>query len=158
MEKMTRHFIILLGFVAGIVIAWLLWPPRVLITWETASEVDTVGFFLHRADSPQGPFVPINVTPVPARGDPLVGASYRYEDREVTWGRVYFYQLEEIERNGDRKRFPEVVKGQAGIGWAGALVMGTLTGALIWSIMVLVQRKVAKCELGSANRRSLPLY
>ncbi|MCS7287084.1 MAG: hypothetical protein RMK30_09160 [Anaerolineae bacterium] len=143
MGKIKRCFFTFLGFVIGIILARLLWPPRVIITWETASEIDTVGFFLYRAHSPDGPFVLIDATPVPSRGDPLTGASYRYEDRKVTWGQVYFYQLEELERDGNRRRYPEIVKGRAGIGWAGALATGLLTGGFIWSIMILIQTKVA---------------
>ncbi len=124
--------LIALGFLAGMLLAWLLWPPRIALTWKTASEVDAVGFFIYRADSPQGPFVRVNEVPIPALGDALAGASYSYEDRDVAWGRVYFYQLEELERSGNRRRYPQVVKGQAGVGWPGALAMGVLAGALAW--------------------------
>lgn len=134
MRKGKGVFFILLGFTLGIILAWLLWPPRVIISWETASEVDTLGFFLYRAEFPDGPFVQINETPLLATGDPLVGSSYSYEDRQVAWGKVYFYQLEELERSGNRNRYPMVVKGQAGVGWAGALAIGALTGALAWSL------------------------
>ncbi len=134
-RKIKGGLLIILGFAAGVLLAWLLWPPRILITWKTASEVDTVGFFLYRADSLEGPFVPINATPIPSQGDPLTGASYRYEDREVTWGRVYFYQLEELERTGNRRRYSDIVKGQAGVGWIGALAAGVLAGSLTWGLL-----------------------
>lgn len=139
-RKVKGVLFVLLGFTFGVILAWLLWPPCVTITWETASEVDTVGFFLYRAESSISPFVPINEIPMPAKGDPLTGSSYSYEDRQVSWGKVYFYQLEELERNGSRKRYPEVVKGQAGIGWTGALAMGTITGVLTWGLLQLNKR------------------
>ncbi len=121
----------LILFALALLLVRLTSPALVVITWETASEVDAVGFFLLRGQSPEGPFTPLTGTPVPARGDPLVGASYRYEDREVVWGRTYFYQLEEVERGGGRNRYPEVVEARAGAGWVWALVGGTGV-ALVW--------------------------
>jgi hypothetical protein len=116
-------------------------PARVIVTWETASEVDTAGFHLYRSRSPEGPFSPIRQSPVPAEGDPLVGASYRYEDEAVVWGQRYFYQLEEVERNGTRNRYPETVTGRAGVGWAWALGGGALLAALgALAAWVLVQQ------------------
>lgn len=100
--------------------------PWVVLTWETASEVNTAGFLVYRSDRAEGPFVLLSETPIPATGDPLTGASYRYVDRDVRWGRRYFYQLEEIERDGGRSRLPQVVDARAGIGWEWALVGGAL--------------------------------
>ena len=106
------------------------WPSRVLVTWETASEVDAAGFLVYRSDSPEGPFTRISDSPVLAKGDPLLGASYRYEDEDVAWGQRYFYQLEEVERDGTANRFPDVVEGQAGAGWPWALATGALLGGV----------------------------
>lgn len=105
-------------------------PARVVVTWETASEVDTAGFLLHRGDSPQGPFSRLTLTPIPAQGDPLAGSTYRYEDDEVRWGQRYFYQLEELERGGARNWYQQVVEGRAGVGWTWALAAGAVPAAL----------------------------
>jgi hypothetical protein len=105
-------------------------PARVVVTWETASEVETAGFHVFRRPAENGSFSRITETPVPAEGDPLVGASYRYEDQDVTWGQRYVYQLEEVELDGTRTRYPEVVEGRAGAGWAWALVGGAILAAL----------------------------
>jgi hypothetical protein len=105
-------------------------PARVAVTWETASEVETAGFHVLRARSPDGDFTRITETPVPAEGDPLVGASYRYEDIDVTWGQRYVYQLEEVELDGTRNRYDETVQGRAGLGWPWALAAGAALAAL----------------------------
>ena len=123
-RTMVRIAVFIALFVLGVAMVRILSPARVVVDWETASEVDTAGFLLHRSQSADGPFSPLVETPIPARGDPLVGDAYRYEDRDVVWGRRYFYQLEEVERGGGRNRYPDVVEGQAGLGWAWALAAG----------------------------------
>lgn len=117
-------------FAIGVALVWVGFPPRVVVTWETASEVETAGFHIHRGSSAEGPFSQITEIPVPAEGDPLVGASYRFEDRDVAWGKQYFYQLEELELTGNRNRYEEVVKARAGAGWPRALVAGVSLAAL----------------------------
>jgi hypothetical protein len=111
-------------------------PARVVVTWETASEVETAGFHVYRGPSPSGEFSRITENPVPAEGDPLVGASYRYEDEDVAWGERYYYQLEEVELDGARNRYDETVEGRAGLGWtwalAGGVVLALLGAALTW--------------------------
>lgn len=119
-------FLLTLG-VAG---TRLLSPPRVLVEWHTASEVNTAGFLLYRAPDPEGPFTLLTQDPIPARGDPLVGAAYRYEDRDVYWGQRYFYRLEEVERDGSRHPQDPVVTARAGAGWGWALVMGVFLSIL----------------------------
>jgi hypothetical protein len=119
-----------IGALGGVAVR-LLSPPCVVITWETASEVDTSGFFLYRSASPAGPFSLLSENPILATGDPLVGASYRYEDRRVAWGEKYFYQLEEMDVDGSRLRFPGVIEGWAGLGWWWALAIGASLAALV---------------------------
>ncbi|MFN2269924.1 MAG: hypothetical protein ACK2US_03740 [Anaerolineae bacterium] len=116
-------------FLLGLGIVYFGAPPRVLFTWDTVSEVDAAGFLLCRSDSPVGPFLPITET-IPAKGDPLVGASYEYVDQDVVWGQRYYYQLKEVERGGGRNTFPDIVEGKAGAGWAWALAAGALLAAV----------------------------
>jgi hypothetical protein len=129
-QAMKKHIIRiavpLVYFILGIAMVYFGWRPEIVFTWETVSEVDTAGFLLYRSDSPTGPFSPIIETPIPAKGDPLVGASYEYKDRDVVWGQRYYYQLEEVERSGNHNTFPEIVDGKAGGGWPWALAAGTL--------------------------------
>ncbi len=70
----------------------------VLLQWETASEVNMLGFTVWRAGSEGGSSVPISDL-IPAEGD-IVGASYQFTDTSVEMGRTYFYWLEAVEVNG----------------------------------------------------------
>jgi hypothetical protein len=125
-KYIIRIAVPLVYFALGVVMVYVGWRPEITFTWETVSEVDTAGFLLYRSDSLAGPFSPITETPIPAEGDPLVGASYKYKDRDVIWGQRYFYQLEEVERGGNHNTFPQVVDGKAGAGWSWALAAGAL--------------------------------
>jgi hypothetical protein len=111
-----------LGLVIGIILViaggvLLVYDPGgIIITWSTASEVDTMGFNLYRAEgSAEGTFELVNTEPIPATGDPLTGAEYQLEDRDVEPGHLYFYLIEEIEWNGTRQRYPELVQTRAGL-------------------------------------------
>jgi hypothetical protein len=127
---LIRVAVLVLLFLLGAALVYFGSPARVVIEWETASEVDTAGFLLYRSESSDGPFSLLTETPIPAQGDPLVGASYRYEDREVIRGRCYSYQLEEVERSGTRNSFPQAVEGCAGVRWLWALAGGALLAIL----------------------------
>jgi hypothetical protein len=134
-------------FALGVVGVRLGSPARIVVTWETASEVETAGFHVYRSRSSDA-FSRITETPVPAEGDPLVGASYRYEDEDVAWGQRYTYQLEEVERDGTRNRYPDVVEGRAGVGWPWALAGGGMLAAL-GAVVVGVMRRLERASSGA---------
>lgn len=77
---------------------------EIIINWSTATEFQTAGFNLYRAESEQGPYQKVNAKIIPASPDPLVGGDYAYRDNQVKPGHVYFYQLEEIEIDGKVNR------------------------------------------------------
>ncbi len=75
---------------------------RVHLTWETASEIDMIGFYILRADSAAGEFSRIpfgSPTLVFAYGG-VIGGSYELWDTAVTPGRTYYYKLEALETTG----------------------------------------------------------
>ncbi len=77
----------------------------VVLKWETASEFETAGFELHRANTSGSTGFSIqSVTTkmVLAKGSTGEGASYSYAD-QPGYGR-FTYQLEEIELDGHRER------------------------------------------------------
>jgi hypothetical protein len=94
--------------------------PPVTLSWETASEVGTAGFNVYRAEAPVpeasgGDFVQVNAALIPAEGDEMVGAAYRFEDDAVRPGRRYAYRIEEVEWDGVTTLYPETVTVRAGL-------------------------------------------
>lgn len=76
---------------------------NVNLNWETASEVDSLGFFLFRSVDGQN-WTQVNSEIIPAKGQGGGGAVYSYSDRipkQRTYTR-YYYKLEEISNNGKR--------------------------------------------------------
>ncbi len=77
---------------------------RVVVEWETASELDNLGFHLYRSTSAEGPFERLTAQPVPGLGTSPVGASYRYVNEGVATGKMYYYELEDIGTTGGTER------------------------------------------------------
>ena len=73
----------------------------ILVSWETATELDRLGFDLYRATSLGGPLTRLNegliLSPVP--GSPA-GALYTYLDELVNPGATYYYWLDSVGVNG----------------------------------------------------------
>lgn len=70
----------------------------VRLDWQTAVEIDSAGFNMHRAASPNGPYRRVNPALIPAVGMGA-GASYSYVDAPPGPG-AFFYKLEEVDVNG----------------------------------------------------------
>ncbi|GAB4567566.1 MAG: hypothetical protein Kow0047_19810 [Anaerolineae bacterium] len=100
----------------------------VVVEWTTETEVDTAGFNLYRSESPDGPYVKVNDTLIPASPDPLTGGHYVYTDTQVIAGRTYYYQLEDVEISGQATRHGPIVVRAAG-GWATWLWTGGIIAA-----------------------------
>jgi hypothetical protein len=73
---------------------------KVTLQWTTASEIDTAGFNLYRAESEDGEYVKINPLLIPAEGNGTSGATYKYIDDDVRNRKTYWYKLEDIDLNG----------------------------------------------------------
>lgn len=72
---------------------------KILLEWETASEVDNAGFNLYRAKSGGGRYVKINAELIAAIGNATSGASYSFEDTPPHNGN-YYYKLEDVDTAG----------------------------------------------------------
>jgi hypothetical protein len=66
----------------------------VLVTWETASEAGTSGFFIQRK-LPEEDYQRISGL-IQAYGD-IIGATYAYTDTTVEKGNTYYYRLEDVQ-------------------------------------------------------------
>ncbi|CAN2041445.1 hypothetical protein GMMP15_470001 [Candidatus Magnetomoraceae bacterium gMMP-15] len=72
---------------------------NIFIEWQTATEIETAGFNIFRADSENGQYSKITETFIPNTGGAIIGASYSFTDTTAKNGSTYFYKLEEIENN-----------------------------------------------------------
>jgi hypothetical protein len=74
---------------------------RVVVRWQTASEIDNVGFHLYRTESIDGLRVQLNRGLIPSLSPgSATGADYKFVDRDVEIGRTYFYWLEDVDIHG----------------------------------------------------------
>jgi hypothetical protein len=72
----------------------------IILAWSSASEIDTAGFNLYRAESQNGSYMKINASLIPAEGSAAEGAAYEFVDKEVKNRKTYYYKLEDIDLNG----------------------------------------------------------
>ncbi len=72
---------------------------KVILTWQTVSEIDNAGFNLYRAEA-DGEYEKINNALIPAKGSPAEGAAYTFEDDGVKNRKKYSYKLEDVDLQG----------------------------------------------------------
>jgi hypothetical protein len=73
----------------------------VLVTWETAMEINNVGFNLYRGETLDGPYTKLNESLIPSQSPgSSVGAEYVWLDEAVEAGVTYYYKLEDVEVGG----------------------------------------------------------
>jgi hypothetical protein len=72
------------------------------VEWETVSEVNSIGFNLHRAQSRDGPRTQLNEGLIPSKSPPgsPEGAVYRFVDDLVRPGITFYYWLEDVDVYG----------------------------------------------------------
>ena len=74
---------------------------NILVTWQTASEFNNVGFNLLRSTSLDALGTPVNSELIPSQAQGSgQGASYQWVDDEVESSVVYYYWLEDVDTNG----------------------------------------------------------
>jgi len=70
----------------------------VLLEWETASEIDNLGFNLYRCDSPDGTPAQLNEELIPSQvPGSFEGAYYSWLDETIETGITYFYWLDDVD-------------------------------------------------------------
>ncbi len=72
---------------------------HIQLNWETVSEANNAGFNLYRSASPAAPDALLAFVPSQAPGS-TQGASYSFDDTEVTPGQTWYYWLEDVDLNG----------------------------------------------------------
>jgi hypothetical protein len=103
---------------------------QVAVAWETALEVDTVGFNVWRSTNAGGSYVQINDTLIPAASPGgMMGGSYAFTDSNVTPGTTYYYKLEELEVGGARNWYGPVSTDE---GNPNAVTLSATDAALAW--------------------------
>ncbi len=75
----------------------------ILVTWETATELDNLGFHLYRSTEVGVQGIRLNefIIPSQAPGQGM-GASYQFVDASARSGVTYYYTLEDIDVSGQR--------------------------------------------------------
>jgi len=77
---------------------------RVLLVWETAVEVDALGFNVYRAAAADGPWVRVNPALIPAEGSTASGRTYVLRDTPQRG--AWHYRLEDVGAGGKRTSHP----------------------------------------------------
>ena len=103
----SEYAFILLGtvwiiFGAGVLVAMIMQPQPVTITWSTETEFDTAGFNIYRSDQQNGEYTQINQQLIPGKAEAAAGAVYSWQDTSAQPGMTYFYKLEDVEYNNTR--------------------------------------------------------
>ena len=75
----------------------------VVITWSTQSELNNAGFFIKRSRQRDGEFQVINATMIPGAGTTGEKQFYTYTDTTAQANVVYYYQIEDVSLDGDRR-------------------------------------------------------
>jgi hypothetical protein len=123
----ASHPVRLLAILAALVVLLGGCSAPVRVTWKTESEMNTAGFNLYRGTSPSGPFdTKVNQDLIPPSADPLTGKEYIYVDQTAQGGVTYYYELQEVERNGMVNRFGPISVRASGLQWPHVVVLGGL--------------------------------
>ena len=126
---------LLVLFVVGWIAAGCAAPVQ--IEWTTETEINTAGFNIYRGEASDGPFdVKVNDQLIPGSLDPLTGGKYSYADKAVQFGRLYYYQLEEVEQNGIVSRVGVTAVRAGGVDGRLGLVVGAFAtaGLIFWAL------------------------
>jgi len=70
----------------------------ILVEWETATELDNLGFNLYRSHSPDSGYIQLNESLIAAQNPGgMLGATYTWFDSSMKPDIIYYYRLEDID-------------------------------------------------------------
>ncbi len=95
------------------------------LTWQTASELDNLGFHVYRASSASGPWSRVTASLIPGLGSSAVGRAYSFRDGGLTNGVRYFYRLDDVDASSKTTSHGPV----SAVPLAGAATESDATGA-----------------------------
>lgn len=76
---------------------------KVILRWETGSEVGNIGFYVYRSETADGQFEKISKL-IDGAGNSPIGSTYEYLDKNIEPNKTYFYYLEDIDVQGIRDK------------------------------------------------------
>ncbi len=80
-------------------------PDHILLSWETVSEVNNLGFNVYRSDAANGAQSLISATMIPANNPGATqGSTYSFQDTNVQPGVTYYYWLEDLDATGQASK------------------------------------------------------
>ena len=91
----------------------------VAITWSTQSELNNAGFFIRRSQQRDGRFVVVNPTMIPSAGTTSEKQFYTYTDTTAERNVVYYYQIEDVSFDGQRRTLTRGIRLKGHVGAAG---------------------------------------
>ena len=132
-------------------------PGTVIVEWTTESEVNLAGFNVYRSESPDGPYVKINESLIPASPDPISGGSYSHTDTAAEAGVTYYYKLEDVELDGRATMHGPITVVAEGnvvsrVSQAGVLIALLAAAVLVGSAIFVIGRRVSP----ASQRRAGP--
>lgn len=130
-------------------------PEAIVVTWETVSEIDVLGFDVYRNTTPNGPQDLLAFVPAQSPGGSQ-GAAYAVHDSNVIAGQTYWYWLEVIAPGGGRTRIGPV---NATVQVPTAVTLSQLGasatfGSPLGQVMIVTTLVALVAVIGSWSRRS----
>ena len=92
---------------------------QVVITWSTQSELNNAGFFIKRSQQQNGKFVVISPLMIPGAGTTSKKQFYTYTDTTARPKVVYYYQIEDVSFDGERRVLTRGIRLRGHVGAAG---------------------------------------
>lgn len=134
-------FLITLFVIGSALCGYLAWREsqraKIVIDWSTASEIDTIGFYIYRSEIPDKGYVRVNSEIIPSAQDSLTGSHYSYTDNDVTPGILYYYILEDVNMDGQAAR-SKPIEIEAQSNYWGYLILCLVSSGIV--VLLLVNR------------------